>query len=180
MNTRHIGRSCILAGLCMVAGHGTWAKTLDEAYADCNSLPLAQFEGTIVDAAVATPELSTLVGLVTKAGLVGALSGPGPFTVYAPKNSAFEGVPSSVLNSIAEDAGLLTAVLTYHVSPGSVDPRAFKTARERKTLLSGQSVFVDFDRDGPKVNQSIAGCQGFKTSNGTVWLIDSVLLPQFR
>lgn len=180
MNIRQIGLSGVAAGLLLAANSATSAKTLDEAYADCNAIHLAQFEGTIVDAAVATPELSTLVSLVTQAGLVDALSAPGALTVFAPKNAAFAGVPSSVLNAIAEDPGLLTAVLTYHVSPGDVDPRKFKVAKERKTLLQKQSIFVDFDRAGPKVNQSLADCQGVKTINGTVWLIDSVLLPQFR
>ena len=180
MNIYRLSLNAFVAGLLMSACAPTSAKTLDEAYSDCNAIPFAQFDGTIVDAAVATPELSTLVGLVTQAGLVEALSGPGELTVYAPTNSAFAGVPSSVLNAIAEDAGLLTAVLTYHVSPGAVDPRKSKLARERRTLLAKQSVFVDFDRNGPKVNQSIADCQGVRTSNGTVWLIDSVLLPQFK
>lgn len=180
MNIRKIRLSGVAAGLLLAVSPLTSAKTLDQAYADCNAIPLAQFDGTIVDAAVATPELSTLVSLVTQAGLVDALSAPGALTVYAPTNAAFGGVPSSVLNAIAEDPGLLTSVLTYHVSPGDVDPRKFKAAKERKTLLAKQSIFVDFDRDGPKVNQSVADCQGVKTSNGTVWLIDSVLLPQFR
>lgn len=180
MNTRHIALNSIAASLVLAASTVASAKTLDEAYTECNGVPLAEFQGTIVDAAVATPELSTLVGLVTQAGLVDALSAPGSLTVYAPTNSAFSSVPSSVLNAIAEDAGLLTAVLTYHVSPGKVDPRQFKAAKERKTLLSNQSVFVDFDRNGPKVNQSTANCQGVQTTNGTVWLINSVLLPQFN
>lgn len=180
MNVRHpLARTAAVAALITSS---TWssAVSLDQAYLDCNAKPLAQFDGNIVEAAVATPQLSTLTSLVTQAGLAEALSGPGPLTVYAPTDQAFSQVPSSVLNAIAEDPGLLTAVLTYHVSPGSVDPRAFKKAKERRTLYDKQSVFIDFDRDGAKVNQSKADCQGIQTTNGTVWLIDSVLLPQFR
>ena len=52
-------------------------------YVQCRSTELVQFQGTLVDAAIATPELSTLTNLVVAANLVGALSGPGPFTVFA-------------------------------------------------------------------------------------------------
>lgn len=179
MKTRHSFRNALAAAGLLLASPWSTAGTLAEEYAACNATAMAPFDGTIVDAAAATPELSTLLGLVTTANLADALSGPGPLTVYAPTNSAFASVPSSVLNALAEDPGLLTAVLTYHVSPGTIDPRKFKTARERRTLLAKQSVFIDFDRNGPKVNQSKANCQGVQTRNGTVWLIDSVLMPQF-
>jgi uncharacterized surface protein with fasciclin (FAS1) repeats len=179
MKTRRTIRSGLTAAGLLLISDCSPAGSLAEEYAACNAVALAPFEGTIVDAAAATPELSTLLGLVANANLTDALSGPGPLTVYAPTNSAFASVPSSVLNALAEDPALLTAVLTYHVSPGTVDPRKFKTARERRTLLPKQSVFIDFDLNGPKVNQSKANCQGVQTRNGTVWLIDSVLIPQF-
>jgi len=47
------------------------------------------------------------------------------------------------------------------------------------TTLQGQSVFLEYDK-GPQVNQSTAACEGVRTSNGIVWIIDSVLLPQFK
>jgi len=46
--------------------------------------------------------------------------------------------------------------------------------------LQGQTLFLAYDADGASVNQSVASCKGVKTTNGTVWLIDSVLLPQFK
>lgn len=150
-----------------------------QAWLQCRGTPLTEFNGTIVDAAVATPELSTLVSLVQAANLLGPLSAKGQLTVFAPTNAAFTKVPAPLLDLIGSDANLLTSVLTYHVTTGSADPRRTLTPTQVKTL-NGQSVFVGFDASGASVNQSTAACKGVKTSNGTVWIIDSVLLPQFK
>lgn len=74
------------------------------------------------------------------------------------------------------DEGLLTAVLTYHVTPGTNDPRSFVPPVRRNTLL-GQKVFYSYDGGAPRVNNAAVDCSGVKTSNGIVWLIGSVLLP---
>jgi uncharacterized surface protein with fasciclin (FAS1) repeats len=137
-----------------------------------------QFQGTIVDAAVATPAFSTLVGALQDAGLVSALQGPGPFTVFAPTNEAFGKVPGPVLQAIVGDSKVLTAVLTYHVVPDSVGPRRTTKVKQVESL-QGQSVFLSVDDDGGRVNQSNIACQAVKTTNGTIFVIDSVLLPQF-
>ncbi|MEN9727343.1 MAG: hypothetical protein RL434_1709 [Pseudomonadota bacterium] len=154
------------------------ASATSLGYFSCIAKRPITFNGTIVDAAVATPALSTLVSLVQTAGLVTALNGPGPLTVFAPTNDAFGKIPGPVLTAIGGDTSVLTAVLTYHVAAGRRDPRASLDPREIKTL-QGQSVFFDYD-NGPEINQSKTTCQPVKTTNGTVWIIDSVLLPQFR
>lgn len=146
--------------------------------AKCQRTPLAHFNGTIVDAAVATSELSTLVTAVKAAGLVDALSGEGPLTVYAPTNDAFAKVPADILDAILGDTDILTAVLTYHVTSGEVDPRRTFKHQEVSTL-QGQTVFFNRGKDGPQINQSNINCTGVQTTNGVVWIIDSVLLPQF-
>jgi uncharacterized surface protein with fasciclin (FAS1) repeats len=110
--------------------------------------------------------------------LVDALNGPGPLTVYAPTNAAFAAIPGAVLGAIGGDTAVLTAVLTYHVSAGIKDPRRPLYPLEVKTL-QGQTVFFDFDK-APQINQSTASCQAVRTTNGIVWIIDSVLLPQFK
>jgi uncharacterized surface protein with fasciclin (FAS1) repeats len=148
-------------------------------YLKCNATKPATFHGTIVDAAVATPQLSVLVSLVSSAGLVDALSAPGNLTVFAPTNKAFEKVNPQVLAAIGGDNAELTKVLTYHVVAGKADPRRSLVPEQVKTL-QGQTVFVGFDEDGASVNQSVASCTAVKTTNGTVWLVDSVLLPQYR
>jgi uncharacterized surface protein with fasciclin (FAS1) repeats len=148
-------------------------------YLQCRHTQLAEFPGTIVDAAIATPELSTLVNLVVSANLVGALSAPGNLTVFAPTNAAFGKVPAPLLGLIGGDANLLTSVLTYHVTSGPADPRRSLIPAQVRTL-QGQTLYIGYDKDGASVNQSVAACKGVKTTNGTVWLIDSVLLPQFK
>lgn len=148
-------------------------------FLQCRSTSLTTFNGTLVEAAVATPELSTLVSLVQAANLVGPLSGKGPFTVFAPTNAAFAKVPAPLLSLLGSDVGLLSGVLTYHVTTGTVDPRRSLIPSQVKTL-NGQTVYVGYDASGASVNQSTAACKGVRTSNGTVWIIDSVLLPQFK
>jgi len=154
------------------AGHASAA-----GLQQCLKTKPVRFDGTIVDAALATPALSTLVNLVINAGLVDALNAPGNLTVFAPTDEAFGAIPGSVLDAIGSDVDILAAVLTYHVIAGKADPR--RAVRPRKVeTLQGQNVFLSFDGTA-QVNQSNVSCQGVRTDNGTVWIIDSVLLPQF-
>jgi len=153
-------------------------------FRDCARTKLVEFDGTITDAAIATPELSTLKDLVVLAGLAGALADEDAnLTVFAPLNSAFGALPGYLVNGLttADSSGQypdLTQVLLYHVVPGKVDPRRVFYIRKAETL-SGQDLFLNRTRVAPMVNQSIVDCQGVKTRNGIVWLIDSVLQPQF-
>lgn len=179
LNTLALG-SALIAAVAAIAPTQAQASGVSlSAYVQCRNAAVTNFPGTIVEAAIATPELSTLVNLVVAADLVGPLSGKGPLTVFAPTNEAFGKVPAALLNLIGSNPDLLTSVLTYHVTTGTVDPRRSLLPNQVKTL-QGQSVFVGFDADGASVNQSVASCKGVKTSNGTVWIIDSVLLPQFK
>lgn len=146
-------------------------------YGQCLKTKPIKFDGTIVDAALATPELSILADLVVAAGLVDALSQPGNLTVFAPTNDAFLGIPPDLLDAIGGDTDVLTGVLTYHVVGGPVDPRRSIVIRKVPTL-QGQSLFLSYNKN-PQINQSNTGCQGVRTSNGTVWIVDSVLMPQY-
>merc|ERR1712060_827491 len=74
---------------------------------------------TIAELVVSNPNFSTLLAAVKAADLVDTLSGEGPFTVFAPTNSAFEKVPADALNSLLADKEALTAVLLRHVVPGA-------------------------------------------------------------
>lgn len=146
-------------------------------YGQCLKTKPVKFDGTIVDAALATPELSILADLVVDAGLADALSQPGNLTVFAPTNDAFLAIPSDLLDAIGSDPDVLTSVLTYHVVGGPVDPRRSIVIRKVPTL-QGQSLFLSYHKN-PQINQSNTGCQAVRTTNGTVWLIDSVLMPQY-
>jgi uncharacterized surface protein with fasciclin (FAS1) repeats len=148
-------------------------------YSQCLRTPLVHFDGTIADAAAHTPDLKILFDLVVQAGLGGALSDPSAqLTVYAPTNAAFLAIPENIRTAIVNDEDVLAAVLTYHVTPGKVDPRRTFIPRQVSTL-QGQKVFFNRSKSGPKVNQSNINCQGVKTTNGLVWIVDSVLQPQY-
>jgi len=182
MKSHHRVRKVLLTFAALALAYGVPAHSTDySGYAKCLSTPLVDVRpATIAGAAANTPALSTLAALVKKAGLVPALDNPNArLTVYAPTNDAFKKIDSKVSEAIVNNIPLLTNVLTYHVSQGLKDPRLPPHPREERTLLKGQTVFLDYDKR-PQVNQSNANCQGVRTSNGIVWIIDSVLLPQFR
>jgi uncharacterized surface protein with fasciclin (FAS1) repeats len=184
MNTLQTVRQAFVALTAAGVLYGGSAQATGSDYWQCLSTPPTPFDGTIVEAVVTTcaktGQLCTLQNLVIAADLTGALSGPGPLTVYAPTDEAFEKIPGAVLAAIGSAPGVLTAVLKYHVSPGIKDPRKPLYPLEVKTL-QGQTVFLDYDRgQGPQINQSTANCAGVRTTNGIVWIIDSVLLPQFK
>ena len=177
----------VLAGTFLLTGMNSanaFYGSYKSNFRDCARTKLVKFDGTITEAAIATPELSTLKDLVVLAGLAGALADEDAnYTVFAPLNSAFGALPGYLVNGLTtpDNAGQypdLTQVLLYHVVPGKVDPRRVFYIRKAETL-SGQDLFLNRSRLAPMVNQSIVDCQGVKTSNGTVWLIDSVLQPQF-
>jgi uncharacterized surface protein with fasciclin (FAS1) repeats len=140
---------------------------------------------TIVDIAVATPELSTLVDaltLATTAGgfdFVGAASNPdADLTVFAPTNAAFEALGAETLNAVLSDpAGALTDILSYHVLGTGEDAAALLAAGQATTLL-GQDVTIEFRDDGNVyINDSQVVIADIQASNGIVHVIDAVLLP---
>jgi len=141
---------------------------------------------TILEVALANPlgNLGQLVNAVLASdaenpGLViGALGDPSAsFTVFAPVDSAFAAIPEDVFNGIVS-AGGVTTVLLYHVMVGHTDPR-FGTYLQAVDTLLGQDVWLKRGRSEPRINNSNIECTGVLTDNGLVWLLDSVLLPQF-
>jgi uncharacterized surface protein with fasciclin (FAS1) repeats len=151
-------------------------------YYECYKTPAVEFPGTIVEAAIATPALSTLVTAVLAADplVAEALSNPDAnFTVYAPTNDAFAAVP--ILDIVLANQPLLTSILLYHVTDGvkpHYDPRWVNKNSFEVYTLNGQTVFYNRN-GGPQINNSNVSCQPVKTTNGVVFVIDSVLLPQF-
>lgn len=166
-----------LVGTTQAAGYNNPWGGVYKNYGQCLKTKPIKFDGTIVDTALATPELSILADLVVAAGLADALSQPGNLTVFAPTNDAFLAIPPDLLDAIGGDTDALTGVLTYHVVGGPVDPRRSIVIRKVPTL-QGQSLFLSYNKN-PQINQSNTGCQGVRTSNGTVWIVDSVLMPQY-
>jgi uncharacterized surface protein with fasciclin (FAS1) repeats len=143
---------------------------------------------SIVANAVNSPDHTTLVSLVKKAGLVDALMGPGPFTVFAPTNAAFAKIPSATLTAVGNDKALLTKVLTYHVVAGSYDTAKLAAAIAAGggsavlPTLNGETLVASME--GPKfVLSDEHGGKSYITvadvyqSNGVIQVVDSVLMP---
>ncbi len=139
--------------------------------------PPAVADQTIVEIASGNEDFSTLVKAVTAAGLVETLSGPGPFTVFAPTNAAFAKIPADQLTAILADKAQLTKILTYHVVPGMVMAADLQPEQMVKTV-EGQDLDIKVAADG---TATVNGCNIVKTdimgSNGVVHVIDCVLLP---
>lgn len=137
-------------------------------------------DGTIVDAAQATPELSTLVSLLSSAGLVDALADEtAMYTVFAPLNSAFDKIDGEALTALGADTEALTDVLTYHVyAQGAVDSiTAMSLTGEEVPMLNGDNLAISYMDGKLMVNNSEVVTKDIVTNNGTVHLIDTVLMP---
>lgn len=132
--------------------------------------------GTVVDIAVANPDFSILVEAVTKAGLAGALSADGPFTVFAPTNDAFKALFKQLGVSGIKDltAEQLTPILTYHVVAGKVMSTDLKNTSV--ATLNGQKIKIDIS-NGVKINDSKVTAADISGKNGVVHVIDRVLIP---
>jgi uncharacterized surface protein with fasciclin (FAS1) repeats len=133
----------------------------------------------IVETAQATPDLSTLVDAVVAADLAETLSGEGPFTVFAPTNEAFAALPPAELQRLLKPANKdeLAKILTYHVVAGDVMAADLSDGQKVETV-EGQDITVTIDGDSVMLNDTATVVQpDIETSNGTVHVIDGVLLP---
>lgn len=140
---------------------------------------VARVQGTIVDVAVGNPAFSTLVTALQAANLVTTLQGKGPFTVFAPTNDAFAKIPPALLNFLLANPEQLTSVLLYHVTPGIKDVRFQYVPRDVATV-QGQDVYADREGDDLLINNAKVTGRVLRTDNGVIYVIDSVLLPQYR
>lgn len=151
----------------------------------CASLP-TDGEGSLngmaddpaATAASNNPELTTLVAAVTEAGLVDTLNGPGPFTIFAPVNSAFEKIPAADLDAVLADTELLTSILTYHVLPEQLSSTQLAEGGTF-TTVNGADLEVTVEGGVATINGDAAtvACADIPTANATVHLIDTVLMP---
>jgi uncharacterized surface protein with fasciclin (FAS1) repeats len=135
---------------------------------------------SIVEIAVGNDDFSTLVAALTAADLVDALSGDGPFTVFAPTNDAFAKIDEDTLSALLlpENKAALTNILLYHVVPGKVLSTDLED-HSRITTLQGTSVLV---RTTPvvKINDSKVTAVDILACNGVIHVIDTVLMPKPR
>lgn len=145
----------------------------------------------IVENAVNSKDHTTLVAAVKAAGLVETLSGPGPFTVFAPTNAAFDALPNGTVETLLkpENKAKLTTVLTYHVVSGRLNASdlmkmikdgngsaTLTTVQGEKLMImqNGKSIMVK-DENGGTAKVTIADVN---QSNGVIHVVDKVLLPK--
>jgi uncharacterized surface protein with fasciclin (FAS1) repeats len=133
---------------------------------------------TLVENASAADNLTTLVGLIQQAGLVETLSGEGPFTVFAPPNTAFDAVPEETLQPLTldENKDQLTSVLTYHVVPGRYLAADLQDGQEL-TTVNGATLTVTMENGNVLINGATVIIPNIEASNGVAHAIDAVLLP---
>lgn len=144
--------------------------------------------GNVVQVAQSRPEFSILVEAVGAAGLAETLSGPGPFTVFAPTDSAFAALLAELGVTKAQllaDKALLTAVLTYHVVPGRVGSAAVAGLLGQPVTTVQGGVFKIESSGGLKITDgrnrvATITATDVDASNGVIHAIDRVLLPANR
>ena len=145
----------------------------------------------IIQNAVNSKDHTTLVAAVKAAGLVDTLSGPGPFTVFAPTNAAFAKLPAGTVDNLLkpENKAMLVKVLTYHVVPGRMTAvnlmKAVKDGEGAAKLktVAGEDIWVKQAGPGKLTITDSKGDVAMVTiadvlqSNGVIHVIDTVLLP---
>ena len=144
----------------------------------------------IVENAATSKDLTTLVAAVQAAGLVDTLKSAGPFTVFAPTNSAFGKLPAGTVETLVkpENKDTLTRILTYHVVAGNNDSKAIMKAikkgrgkAEFKTVagamltarMDGKNLILVDEKGG----RSMVTIADVRQSNGVVHVIDTVVMP---
>ncbi len=144
----------------------------------------------IVDNAMNSKDHTTLVAAVKAAGLVDTLKGPGPFTVFAPNNAAFDALPKGTVDTLLkpENKAQLTKVLTYHVVPGVLDTKALdqqvkagggkallKTVEGETLTVKGNGTMLTVtDEKGDTAKVTIPDVY---QKNGVIQVVDKVMLP---
>jgi uncharacterized surface protein with fasciclin (FAS1) repeats len=132
----------------------------------------------IVETAAATGKFNTLIAAAKAAGLAGTLQGNGPFTVFAPTDEAFAKLPKGTVESLMkpENKDKLAAILKYHVVLGNVKLAKALEAAQGKTVLGPSLSFTSTD-GRVRVGTATMVTADIAASNGTIHVIDSVLLP---
>lgn len=145
----------------------------------------------IIENAVNSKDHTTLVAAVKAAGLVETLSGPGPFTVFAPTNMAFDKLPKGTVDMLVkpENKAMLTGILTYHVVSGNMSAadlmKAIKDGGGKamlKTVAGGELTTMQKGKKivltDAKGNKAMVTIADVFQSNGVIHVIDTVLMPK--
>ncbi len=132
----------------------------------------------VADALARDPQLSTLAGLVQKAGLTDTLRAAGPYTVFAPTNEAFKAVPQKTLDELAANPARLKAVLTYHVLPARVASADVKVGNAK--TVEGANLALGKAGTFVTVEDAMVQTADIAATNGVIHTIDRVLMQPVR
>jgi len=157
---------------------GTFDVTASNGYIHKLDGVMMPPSGNVVDAVVATPDLSTLLAAVTKAGLADALKGD-PLTVFAPTNAAFAKIDSGDLNKILNNQQILQEVLTYHVVDHTLYSAGLYNREVPHSIDSHQDrLRISVSSSGVRINNvATVTTADISVTNGVVHVIDHVLIP---
>jgi uncharacterized surface protein with fasciclin (FAS1) repeats len=188
-------RFALLAGVAVLAVAAmisvpSYAQSMSEKTVTVGGAPMYPSKN-IVQNAVNSKDHTTLVAAVKAAGLVDTLSGPGPFTVFAPTNAAFAKLPAGTVDNLLkpENKPTLVKVLTYHVLPGRMTAvnlmKAVKDGEGEAHLKSVAGEDLTVKQAGPgklsvtdsKGDVAMVTIADVLQSNGVIHVIDTVLLP---
>jgi uncharacterized surface protein with fasciclin (FAS1) repeats len=177
----------IFAGAALaIASLGASAQMKDP---DVGGAPMYPNKTVVANASTA-PNLTTLVAAVKAGGLVETLSGPGPFTVFAPTNDAFDKLPAGTVDTLVkpENKATLDKILTYHVVKGKITSKDLMKKIKKgggtysvATIEGGKLTFT-MANGGIQITDEKGGTAMITTadvyqSNGVAHIIDSVLMP---
>lgn len=134
----------------------------------------------IVENAMNANNVTTVVAAVKAAGLVETLSSPGPFTVFAPTDSAFGKLPAGTVETLVmpENKATLTKILTYHVVPGRYRAADLKDGMTLTTVQGQMLTFTEKDGKWWINGSAMVETADVISSNGVTHVIDTVLMPQ--
>lgn len=167
--------SIALLGSALIA-----APALAEGHHGTKSNPhhARQQTADIVDTAVAAGQFNTLVAAVQAAGLVDTLKGDGPFTVFAPVDSAFANLPHGEVDRLLqpENRHELVDLLTFHVVPGAVTSDQLAGQILQVETVEGSEVLIDAT-NGVRVGNAQVVQADIRTSNGIIHVVDRVIIP---
>jgi uncharacterized surface protein with fasciclin (FAS1) repeats len=132
----------------------------------------------IIETAIAAGSFTTLVKAITAAGLVDALKGAGPFTVFAPSEGAFSKLPAGTLDGLTkpENKDKLASILKLHVVPGKIMAADITGKQLSPTSLNGEALKVD-GKNGVTVNNAKVAKPDIECSNGVIHVIEAVFMP---
>ena len=183
--TETLAALALVAGLTVLGGHAVLAQAANPTVGGAPMMA----DMDIVDNAMNSPIHTTLVAAVAEAGLVDTLKSEGPFTVFAPTDSAFAALPAGTVETLLkpENRGQLTKVLTAHVVPGRLTSQDLLgmagSGTANLTTVSGDALSVGLRGGMPVVYDESGNVYAISTadvmqSNGVIHVVDGVLLPR--